>query len=182
MDFLGFGPWNRGARCPRIPNWGVDNTPPDGQLFLKLEVFCDMNPLKSKTSVGGQFSLCKQQPNLTNLGCVSLYKMQKIFKNPVSLDRCFKFQWIWSALDLHNQEQLSPWRGVVDPSVRNPRTLCPRYRYFCLLYPLPLPLSCYVRCVDRGRWRMFAGNQGEIFRIMLYTIENHSSCKIYPPA
>ena len=25
-------------RCPRIPNWGVDNTPPDGQLFLIMEI------------------------------------------------------------------------------------------------------------------------------------------------
>ena len=52
-------------------------------------------------------------------------------------------------------------------------------RYFCLLYPLPLPLSCYVRCVEIGRWRMFAGNQGEILRLkllMLFTMENHSSC------
>ena len=26
------------TRCPRIPNWGVDNTPPDRQLFLIMEI------------------------------------------------------------------------------------------------------------------------------------------------
>ena len=82
-------PYLNSSRCPRIPNWGVDNTPPDGQLFLKLEVFRDMNPLKSKTSVGGQFSLCKQEPNLTNLGCFSLYKMQNFFLKPSFLRQMF---------------------------------------------------------------------------------------------
>ena len=55
-------PYLNSSRCPRIPNWGVDNTPPYGQLFLKLEVFCDMNPLKSKTSVGGRFLFVNSSP------------------------------------------------------------------------------------------------------------------------
>ena len=42
-------------RCLRIPNWGVKNTPPDRQLVLKHEVFCDRIPLKSKTFVGGKW-------------------------------------------------------------------------------------------------------------------------------
>ena len=43
-------------------------------------------------------------------------------KRKPSPDRSFYFQKILSAQDLHIQEQLSVWRGVVDPSFRNPRT------------------------------------------------------------
>ena len=71
--------------------------------------------LKWKKSVKGRFSLCEQQPNLTNSGCVSLYKMQQNFKKTSFPRQMFR-------LNLHNQEQLSVWRGVVDPSVRNSRT------------------------------------------------------------
>ena len=45
-------------------------------------------------------------------------------KRKPSPDRSFYFQKILSAQDLHIQEQLSVWRGVVGPSFRQVRTPC----------------------------------------------------------
>ena len=50
------------SRRPNLTKWGTNNTPPEGQLFLNVEILCWWNLLELKRSVGGRFSLCKQQP------------------------------------------------------------------------------------------------------------------------
>ena len=47
------------TRRPNLMKWGSNNTPPDGQMFLKLEIFLDRNPLKAKRIFEGKWIFWK---------------------------------------------------------------------------------------------------------------------------
>ena len=63
-------------RRPNLTKWGSNNTPPDGQLFLKVELFWGRNPLKAKRIFEGKWIFWKlklfykgKHPWICHMGC-----------------------------------------------------------------------------------------------------------------
>ena len=84
-------------------------------MFLKLDIFLDRNPLKAKRIFGGKWIFLRIEAFYKGKHTLDLSYGLLFTRRKPSPDRSFYFQKILSAQDLHIQEQLSVWRGVVGP-------------------------------------------------------------------